>query len=172
MRALSGALVSRLIATATAPGYLIEIGFSTVQRWSTRGSITWNALSWASMGFQLSYQPNSKGAVGDRLTLQINNHDNVIGGILFSAPFSGITCKAYFFDGDAPAINEVSQIFEGYGDVFNVTPGGSSLQFAGKGNDIVRLPYLRVARNAVRAEITPPGTAINWNGERFEITNK
>lgn len=171
MRAISGALATRLIATATAPGYLVELGFSTTQRWSTRGTITWNSLSWTGIDFSATYQPGSKGAQSDRATISLNNHDNTIGTLLLSSNFSGLTCKLYFFDGDAPASDEVTQIFEGVGDVFTLTPFKATMSFASKGQDILKLPYTRIARNSIRDEITPPGTVVFWNGERYEITN-
>lgn len=171
MRSTSASLLTRLNGVATTPGSLVELGFSTVQRWSSRGAITWNSLSWSSVGFSALYQPGGKGSQSDRVSLTLNNHDNAIGSLLVTTNFAGLTCKLYLFDGESPALNEVKQVFTGVGDVFTLTPTKCQMTFVSTAEDIKRLPYTRIARNAVRQTITPAGTAITWNGERFELTN-
>jgi hypothetical protein len=171
MRALDSGLLSRLNGVATAPGAFVELGFSIVQRWSNRGPITWNSQSWSSVGFSALYQAGSKGAQSDRVTLSLNNHDNVIGALLLGTNFAGLTIKLYLFDGDSPATAEVTKAFEGVGDVFSLTPTKCTMSFVSTADDIRRLPYARIVRSAVRQTITPPGTVITWNNERYELTN-
>lgn len=61
-RSISSALATELAKTITTVGYLVEIGLSSVRRWSTIGQVTWNSQTWLDVDFViegLSFDPDS-----------------------------------------------------------------------------------------------------------------
>ena len=46
MRTLSTALATALGAPVQQPGFLVQMGFSTVRRWSSFATTTWNGQTW------------------------------------------------------------------------------------------------------------------------------
>jgi len=57
------------------------------------------------------------------------------------------------------------------GDTFSLTKRRVAIQAVLKGMEVIKEPSLRIVRNAVRAELTPAGTRVPWNGEIFILQN-
>lgn len=52
-RSISSALATELAKTITSVGYLIEIGTTTIRRWSNIGQVTWNSQTWQDVDFSI-----------------------------------------------------------------------------------------------------------------------
>lgn len=177
MRTVSGDYAARLIATATAPRYLLSIALSGVVRLSTHASangspISFGGFNWVQSSFDVNYTPGVTPA-GDAATISIKNHDGVIGGLLLSdaAAFPACEIGIYFYDGDDGVANAIRIMGNSVGDVFTLTPEAAHIVVTTKAKMTIRLPSTRIAINSVRQTITPEGTSVTWNGECFEFRN-
>jgi len=154
---------TKLSAAVTSPGFLIEIAFSTVLRFSTRGDITISGTTWYARPFKVSGPP--------RPTITITDTDNVIAAYLQTEKIAGKAIKLWKFDGDAPTSLEYTQYFEGEGDDYTINKTSTVIRAVQKGVDTRKEPSMRIVRNSVRQEITKPGTKIYWGTELYTLEN-
>ena len=166
---VGGAFETKLSGAVTQPGYLLEIEFSTTVRWSTRGTLTWNSQTW--VGREFKVQMSGGRGMDAKLTLTLLNNDNAIGTLCLADGVGNRNIRLWKFTGNAPSLTDCSQIFGGIGDTFSLTKRRVTIQAVPKGMEVIKEPSLRIVRNAVRAELTPAGTRVPWNGEIFILQN-
>ena len=106
-----------------------------------------------------------------KLTLTLSNNDNAIGTLCLADGVGNRNIRLWKFTGNAPSLTDCSQIFGGIGDTFSLTKRRVTIQAVPKGMEVIKEPSLRIVRNAVRAELTPAGTRVPWNGEIFILQN-
>lgn len=164
---VSGPLTAKLSAAATAPGYLIEVAFSTTYRWSSRGTLTWNSLTWTGLPFVVSL--SSDGAGGQKLSLSFPNHDNAIGTLLLTDDIANRSVTLWTFTGDSPAAGDVVQVFSGVGDGYQLDMRSAKIDCVPIGQDIVKVPSARIVRNSIRQRLIEPGKRIAWGNEIYEL---
>ncbi|MGL5002098.1 MAG: hypothetical protein ACRDAM_04100 [Casimicrobium sp.] len=169
-RGISGGFETKLSADGTTPGYLLEIGFSPVVRWSSLTEFPWNSQTWLEKpfsvsGFGINGTAESSGSVS------FNNHDNEIGTLCLAEGVANKTFKLYSLDGIAPASDEARLIFDGLADGFTLNSRRVTITALLRGKQSKKIPSLRITRSAIRQVITRPKTRVQWNGETFIIDN-
>ena len=166
---VGGTFETKLSAGITQPGFLLEIEFATTVRWSTRGTLTWNSLTWT--GREFGVQMSGGRGMDARLTLTFNNHDNSIGTLCLADGIGNRNVRLWKFTGNTPSLTDCSQIFGGIGDTFSLNKRKLTIQAVPKGLEVIKEPSIRIVRNSIRNEMTTAGTRIPWNGEIFILQN-
>jgi hypothetical protein len=177
MRTLSGAMGTAVTAAVTLPGYLVQIGFSSPLRLSTRGTLTWNSLTWTAGDVRVSgiAVESSRAALNCELT--ISNADASIGGLgstiaslVLAQGIAGLACSVWAFYGEAPALGDPVLVFSGIGDEASIPEDGP-----------VRLSMTQTASTTLycpRTYLTPAdgfsflptaGQIVTWNGETVRL---
>ncbi len=169
-RPLSTGFENKLSAAATTPGYLVEIEFPAIVRWSSLGGFLWNSQTWTSNSFSVSGF-GIDGSAESSGSLTFNNHDNSVGTLCLANGVSNRAIRLYAFDGLTPASDEVRQIFDGYTDSFALNMRRVTISAVLRGKQSKKIPSIRIARTVVRQQITRPGTRFFWNEENYTLDN-
>lgn len=122
MPTLSSAMSTAVGRRITEPGLFIEIQFSTIVRLSTRGTTTWNALTWTQSNVKAENIEMSMNIV-QALSLRFGDADNSIAAFLLNANPTGLGVKVWVFDASAIAAADPVLIFDGQIDA---SDGGAS----------------------------------------------
>lgn len=163
-------LLGKLQASATRPGYLLEIGFSTTYRFSSRGTLSWNSQTWTSLPFVPTLSGDA--ANGQRLSVTMPNHDNAIGSLLLLDDIANRIVKLWVFTGDSPAAGDVVQVFAGEGDGYQLDIRTARIDCVPIGTDTIKVPSLRIVRTAVRQRLIVTGKRIAWGNEIYELESR
>ncbi|MGL5003044.1 MAG: hypothetical protein ACRDAM_08895, partial [Casimicrobium sp.] len=169
-RPISTSFESQLSAAAPSPGYMVEIAFPSMSRYSTRAAFDWGAMSFAARFFSVSgFGLEGTGSAKGSLTFM--NHDNVIGTLCLANGVAARSMRLWSFDGDPPAADSARLIFEGECDAFALTGTRVTISCVRRGEVVKRCPSLRIKREATRQIITRPGTRVRWGGETYIMEN-
>lgn len=136
----------------TKPLYLVELGFPVTVRYSTGGTVTWNALLWQSASVRLSMP--ASGA----WSLEIFNESYLIGQTALTHGTAGRTVRVYQLYGDGPyADDDAEALLDGQMGEASITP--ERVQIALKRRPPLRTP--RIYFNPpVFNHLPPPGLVI------------
>lgn len=113
MRTLSGTLAAELGLTITRPGYLVEIGFSSVLRLSTLGDVSYGGYVWSAADIKVAgLGRNEQGGNGGQLSL--GNADLDYGALILNEGAADRPVRIWSVWAGAPA--EAMLEFDGIGD--------------------------------------------------------
>lgn len=113
MRTLSGALATELGLTITRPGYLVEIGFSSVLRLSTLGPLNYSGYTWLPADIRVSgLSRNEQGQQAPALS--IGNAGLDYGALILAEGIADRPVRIWSVWAGAPA--EAMPEFDGIGD--------------------------------------------------------
>ena len=101
MKTVPSGLQSAHAAPVQRPGYLVEIHFGTVRRWSTLGSVSFGGFTWTNVDMQVQGLQVQPFAVSGALVL--GNADDGIGTAVLTEGVQDKLVKIYAFDAAAPA---------------------------------------------------------------------
>lgn len=144
----------------TKPGYLVELGFNPVLRFSTRGDQTFGGqLYVGSMIAQ--YDVGSK-----RLTLL--NPDNAISAIVLAEGVADRYARVWQFYGDAANTNATMVVFDGFIDGAPVISAAKvTLSLYNESAGALFSPRFRINyQNGFRV-LPVPGLKLEWNDATF-----
>lgn len=114
MRELTANVQTATTAPLTAPRYLIELGFTVVQRHSTREQLNWNGLTWIQTGAMVD-RYEEKAAV-----VSLANADLAAGAIVLGEGVKGKAITIWALYGDAPhAVDDAVELFTGFMDTYS-----------------------------------------------------
>lgn len=92
MRTLSAATAAEVVKPATRPIWLVELGFTTVVRYSSRETLTYLGVGWSAASLSIR--------AGN--TVDLFNEAFALGSVLLSEGTAGKTIKIYQLYGDGP----------------------------------------------------------------------
>lgn len=112
MRAdLTVSYTQALAGPVTQPGYLVELGFSTVLRLSTAGDVTWDGKTWVDADVRVDgLSAGESGQAAASLTL--GNADGAFGVLLMSQTAIDIPVRIWSRSGGSSAL-EFSGVIDG-----------------------------------------------------------
>lgn len=99
MKTTTSAMAVAHAGPVQRPGWLVEMHFDTVQRWSSQGTVTWGGHTWQGTGLQvegLAVQPLRVSG-----TLVLDNADGVLGSLLLLQGVQDRQVTVYGFDAGA-----------------------------------------------------------------------
>lgn len=168
-RALSSPTATATAQTITRPGYLVQLGFSTVLRYSSRGDVTWNSLNWTANNVkvgQLQEKPNGDAA----LALSVGNADLAFGAVCLNEDPQEKSVEIWEFYEGAVAVGDPVQIFGGVIDSCEIGEGDVKLTLSTLNMGTLFIPRKRITRASGFNRLMPAGRVIQFGGIRLEIT--
>lgn len=162
-RTLDAGALAALDDPVTAPGYLIKITSThrEVLRYSTRGTLTHDSLTWFGGG-KLSRQSPTD------WNLLLPNSDNAASALALSNEIDQATVSVWSYLGHA-APPQAILLFEGYvNQVIRITTAAVEFSLAAVTLGRSWLPDIILAPPLL-THIPPPGTAIAWGGKIYYL---
>lgn len=167
-RALSSPTAIAVAKLITEPGYLIQLGFSFVYRFSSRGDITWNSLSWVENNVQVgAMQELPNGNVA--LTVNIGNTDRTFGAACLTEAPQEKPVSIWAFYGTALAVGDPVQIFGGVIESCDISEATVALRLSALNMNTLFVPRQRITRAAGFNRLSPAGRVFQFNGARYEL---
>lgn len=161
MRTLSTPLSNALAAAVQRPGLLVSIGFSTVQRYSSAGTISWNGFTWTAANIRVGEL--EVGALTVSGTLSIGNLDDAIGTLILAQGIQDKAISIYAFDAAATATADVVWLATAVGASAQLSATEARIALRHK-SEFVNSPrtYVNAAGNF--NQLLAAGTALRING--------
>jgi hypothetical protein len=163
---LSTTLASALGRPVTKPGLLVQIGFSTVRRWSSRGNTAWNGHIWQEKALDLP------GLEVDLLTVSgsvsIDNRDGEIGLLALSEGIFGRPISLWAYDAGALDTVDVLLLCDAVGWEAEYETAAVTIQLRDPG-DLVSSPRARVMPEFGFNTLMPSGTVVNINDVEWTL---
>lgn len=168
MRTLTPPTSTAAAKTYTLPGYLVQLGFSVPQHFSSRGDVSWNGFTWLNNNVNVSALqelPNGSAA----LNLAIGNTDLAFGAVcLLEAPQEKPVSVWAFYEGSVGTADPVL-IFSGVIDSCDISEAMVTLQLSALNANTLFIPRARISRASGFNRLIPAGRIIEFNGQRYEI---
>ncbi len=137
-RPVSSAHSTALAETVTRPLYLVELGFSSTLRISSRETLTYLSVSWTAASFRMSMPSSGNWSV------DIFNEALSLGASVLSQGTAGKTAKVYHLTGAGPFADDDGELLLD-GEMGEATIAGDRVQIALKKRPPLRTPRLLVA---------------------------
>lgn len=159
MKAVPSGMAAAHAAPVQRPGLLVEMHFSTVQRWSTRGALNWGGFTWAAMDMQLQNLQVQPFAVSG--TLVLGNTNDAAGALVLSQGVQDRLVKVYSFDGAVPT--EAVWLATAVGASAQVSPRDVRISLRHR-TEFMASPRTYVNPQAGFTNLLPSGTVLRING--------
>lgn len=167
-RTLSGPTSTATAQTITQPGYLVQLGFSSVLRYSSRGDEIWNGQNWLANNVQvgtISETPNG----GVSLGLTIGNTDLAFGAVCLTEQPQDKAVSVWAFYEGAVALADPILIFDGVIDSCDISQSAVQLTLSDLNAKTLFIPRGRITRANGFNRLSPVGRVISFNGLRIEL---
>ncbi len=174
MRTLAGTTSSGVAAAVTTPGYFVEFGWSTTGRYSTRGTLTWNAQTWTATDVRVAGLADDAASAALDGTLIFGNADLAIGTLVFAQGVAGKSVRVWAFYGDtAPGASDPVLVFDGIADSATFADGGPvTIKIMQAATATLWIPRLYMTPDAGFHFLPADGQIVEWNGERVRLTSE
>jgi hypothetical protein len=167
MRTLSAPTESATELTITRPGWLVEIGFNTPLRLSSRDDQTWNSQTWIGGRIKRLSGLSSDGSGIQRGTLELINTDLVYSALVLGEGIADKTVKIWKFYGDNPAAGDPVAVFDGAADDADIGPDAVRITLTGENVRTLYSPRRFIGAGTGFNHLRPVGTKINWGGQVY-----
>lgn len=166
MRTLSSPLSTAFAAPVQQPGVLVQVGFSPVQRWSSRGTLSWNGFTWTGVGMRVD--DLQVGPLKVSGTLVLKNHDDVAGGLVLGQGVQDRAITIYGFDGAATASGDVVWLADAVGGLAEIDTDEVRIALRHR-SEFVYSPRTYVRPSSGFTNVLPVGTVLRINGQDFKL---
>lgn len=166
MKTLSGALSAALGAAVQRPALLVQIGFSTVQRWTSAATMTWNAQTWSARDLRLEGLRVQALQVAGSLIL--GNADDVAGTLVLAEGIQDKAITIWGYDADATATGDVVWLASAVGASAQVDARAVRIALRHR-SEFVHSPRARVTPAAGFTHLLPAGTVLRINGQDMRL---
>lgn len=169
MKGLSTALATALGAPVQQPAILVQVGFSTVQRWSSFQTVTWNALTWSKEDIGLD------GLLVEALrvsgTLIVGNADGAIGATVLAQGVQDRTITIWGYDAAATATADVVWLGTAVGASAQVGLRDVRIALRHK-SEYVQAPRTFIGPAAGMNGLLPAGASLRINGLDYTLERR
>ena len=164
-RVLSAPASTSLALPVTTPGHLVEIGFTSPYRASSRGTITWNGGIFIAAGFTVS------GLGTAEVTLRFFDSDLTLTTIVLSEGIENRTVRLWGCAAEAPGYADVWPLFDGRGVGGDGATGNGALTIkaAGVARESPYIPRAYITKEAGFNWLPAAGKVITFGGEQFVL---
>ena len=171
MRVLSSATASAVANQVTKPFFVMQLGFPSNLFYSTRGTVSWNSVTWTGVDAKLNaLNTDRNGTI--RGSIEVANHDNVMSALVLNHGVQNRECKIWKLYGDGPfAVEDAVQVFDG---VMDGVPGiGNYVQITIASEGLFSQYTPRILCSPPTFNHLPPrGTIIFWEGDNYELIGR
>lgn len=170
-RTLAGTTASGVTAPVLRPGFFVELMLATPLRLSTRGTITWNSLTWTSADVRVSGLSATNATSANTCTVSLGNTGLTVGtAILSEANISACTAKVWQFYTDAPALGDPVLLFSGYCAGATIpTKGRITIPCERLGGRTAFCPRTYINEDGGFTYTPIPGQQFFWEGETVRL---
>jgi hypothetical protein len=113
MRTLTGPTDAATQLTITQPGWLVELGFATLLRLSSRNDQSWGGYTWTGSRIKRLSGLSADGSGGQSGTLELINTDLAYSALVLGEGAADKTVRVWKFYGDNPASDDPVAVFDG-----------------------------------------------------------
>ena len=167
MRALTAALLTELGLSVTRPGYLVQIGYSTVLRLSTMGTISWAGQTWAAANVKVSgISQDGNGAASG--SLQLGNTDGAYGALVLTEGAADVPLTVWACYAGATASGDPVLLADCVADGAEIDAEKVTLTLAPQKNGTLHSPRVFISKPTFNF-LQPAGTKIVAGGETFTL---
>lgn len=163
MKTINPALSAAHAAPVQRPGWLVEMHFDTVQRWSSQATVDWGGHTWhATSGMRVdSLQVQPLRVSG---TLVLANHDDGIGTLLLTQGVQDRRIVVYGFDAGAlSAGGDAVWLCDAVGAAGQVSETEARITLRHR-TEFVQSPRTYVTPQAGFTQLLPADTVLRING--------
>lgn len=161
MRSLSSPLNTALAAPVQRPAILASIAFSSVQRYSSGGTLSWSGNTWTAADIRVEgLQVEALRVSG---TLVIGNLDDAIGALILAQGIQDKAIVIYGYDAAATASGDVVWLCNAVGASCQLTHREARIALRHK-SEFVGSPRTFVNSTAGFNQLLPAGTVLRING--------
>ena len=162
MKDLTAALSAALNAPVQRPGLLVQVGFDTVQRWSSHGTVTWSGHTWTRRDMSV------EGLVVQPLrvsgSLVLGNADDVAGTLVLSQGVQDRQVIIYGYDAGAlAAADDVVWLCSAVGAAAEVDAAEVRISLRHR-SEFTTSPRTYVTPEAGFTHLLPADTVLRING--------
>ena len=170
-RTISGPLTTAIGLDVVSPGYLIEILFGTPLRLSTRGTLSWNSLTWTTWDARVQGLGIEAGRSSGTGSLVLGNADYSISALVLGEGVANRAVHVWKFYGESPALADPVHVFSGIADDAQIDPtrGIVTIDLVQANARALFAPRFYVTPEMGFSHLPPVGTVINWNDERYVL---
>lgn len=170
-RDLTAKVEAAVSQVTTSPIYLVSLGYATIIRLSTLGTINWNGQTWSDFGVEVKGIRYTRGG-GQTASLRISNHDNAYSALILGEGIRDIPVSIYSLYGDAPHdVDDAEHVFQGVIDSVPSIGDFVDMRLVSEGVRTAWTP--RIALSAFLGNDMPvPGTRIRWNGDTLVLESQ
>lgn len=169
MRSLSSALSTALGAPVQQPALLVEAEFSTVYRWSSFATVTWNGATWTKD--DVAIDGLAVDVLRIRGSLAIGNADDVIGTLVLGEGAAGRRIRVWGYDAAATALADVVLLCDAVGGAAQITGARVVIGLRAK-CEFTLAPRTFVNRQAGFTNLLPDGALLRVNGIDLRLARR
>lgn len=169
MKTVTAATAAEIALAITAPGYFVQIAFSTVARFCTRGAQTWNGHSWIAANCEVSGLAND-GSPAQSGALKIVDADDTYTALVLSEGTENRAIKVWSFFGTSPANADPVLEFDGVIDGHDYDSGSYELTLGVKQAEVRFAPNKLINSTSGFSQLPPNGKVINWGGQDYILS--
>lgn len=170
MKTLTAALTTALGAPVQQPGLLIEAGFATVRRWSSRDTRSWNAQTWTAAPVRID--DLRIGALQVSGTLRLDNREGEFGALVLSEGVQDRAFRIWGFDAAAAATADVVWLCDAAGASAQVDDREVAVTLAHRAERTVAPRVFVGSDQAVLTQLLPAGTVLRINGQNYTLERR
>lgn len=162
MKTVSTSLAAAHAAPVQRPGWLVEMHFSTVQRWSSMATVTWGGHTWAARDLRvegLNVQPFRVSG-----SLVLGNESDAIGTLLLTEGAQDRRIVIYGYD--AAALTDTADavwLCEAVGSAAQIGTSEARISLRHRA-EFVQSPRTYVSAQAGFTQLLPADTVLRING--------
>jgi hypothetical protein len=172
MRSPSTPTGNAIAAATTRPGYLVQIGWSTVTRiTSSDASLTWNGFVWVPASVALSGLRWDNSGL-QSATLRLGNTDQAYSALALNEGVADIAIVAYAYDQSATATADPIKVFDGVGGRLTADDNSVTIELTTLRSRALKSPRQRITRAAGYSLLPAPGTVVRWGSENYTLRRR
>lgn len=169
MKGLSSALSTALGAPVQQPAILVQVGFTTVQRWSSFNTVSWNSQTWTKEDVGID------GLIVQALkvsgTLIVGNADGAIGATVLSQGVQDRAITIWGYDAAATATADVVWLCSAVGASAQVGQRDVRINLRHPA-EYVQSPRTFIGPSAGFNGLLPAGAALRINGLDYTLERR
>lgn len=171
MRSLSARTGAEAARKASRPFHVLQLGYPTPIRLSSRETVDWNGATWTGGGVVIGDLVQLNGG-GQKASFMVANADNSMSALILATGIAGVAVDIWMLYGAAPfAAEDGVHLFSGViDDADDLTL--TSVKLTAVSDSRHRELAPRVYFDHLCTRIPPAGRQIPWNGFIYTLEGK
>jgi hypothetical protein len=169
MKSISSALSTALNAPVQQPAIFVQAGFSTVRRWSSFATATWNGQTWTRE--DVTVKDLEIDALMVRGALVIGNADDAAGNLVLSENPADIPITIWGYDAAATATADVVHLCDAVGAGARIDGRFVSINLRSP-SEFTLAPRQFVGPATGFNTLLPAGTVLSINGISYRLERR